>query len=419
MPLVVECDIQTDGVQSTFSWRARDEAGAVRAGTMSATSQNDVAQRLRAEGMYVIAIRESAAGASDIVVTESRERKLSRDNAIAFFRQLSVMLEAGVPISEALDAIVQQFAGDDSVRIYERIQNEVESGEPLSMALARHPKSFSLAIISLIRAAEATGSLDRMAKRAAEHLEKERRVVQQVRTALTYPSFMGGAGGLIIIALLLFVLPRFAAIYASREAILPAPTRMLLASAGFLRESWWWYVPLLLTVGVIGMFVMRTAGAKQRLEYVLLRLPVVRSVMLAAMLSRWTRTLSILCASGINLIDAVSIVRSASRSPSQHELWDDVESSIRDGRSLSGVLSDSSLVPPSVAAMISAGERSGRLPEVLATVADCCEEGLEATVKRTTSLIEPALIVGLGLVVGLIALAMLLPVFGMSRVVSG
>jgi type II secretory pathway component PulF len=229
---------------------------------------------------------------------------------------------------------------------------------------------------------------------------------------------MAGAGGAIILALLIFVLPRFAAIYANRAATLPMPTRVLLATANFLRDQWWWYLPLLAVVVVSVMAWSRTASARRQIDVTVLRMPLIRSVVIGAMVSRWTRTLSVLCTAGVNLVDAVSIVRGATNSPSQKELWDDVERSIRDGRPLAASLEESTLVPPGVSAMISAGERSGRLPEVLVTIADCSEEDLETTVKRTTSLIEPAMIVTLGLVVGLIALAMLLPVFGMSGMVS-
>ena len=418
MPSGVDHVLVPSDAQSTFAWRARDAEGVVCSGTMGAVSADEVAVRLREEGRYVVSIRESASGTGDVVTRDRREVKMKRDETIAFFRQISVMLSAGVPIAEALEAIVRQ-AGENSGRVLmARIQEEVESGEPLSTALARRPRTFSTVVVSLIRAAEATGSLDVMTRRAAEHLTKERRVLQQVRTAMTYPAFMAGAGGLIILALLVFVLPRFAAIYANRAATLPTPTRALLSAAEFLREQWWWYLPALgLTILVVCGW-SRTEQARRRVDSMFMRLPLLRNVVIGAMVSRWTRTLSVLCSAGVNLVDAVSIVRSSTRSPLQKELWDEVERSIRDGRPLASALEESALVPPSVSAMISAGERSGRLPEVLVTIADCSEEDLETTVKRTTSLIEPALIVVLGLVVGLIALAMLLPVFGMSQVAS-
>ena len=418
MPSGVDHVLVPSDAQSTFAWRARDAEGVVCSGTMGAVSADEVAVRLREEGRYVVSIRESASGTGDVVTRDRREVKMKRDETIAFFRQISVMLSAGVPIAEALEAIVRQ-AGENSGRVLmARIQEEVESGEPLSTALARRPRTFSTVVVSLIRAAEATGSLDVMTRRAAEHLTKERRVLQQVRTAMTYPAFMAGAGGLIILALLVFVLPRFAAIYANRAATLPTPTRALLSAAEFLREQWWWYLPALgLTILVVCGW-SRTEQARRHVDSMFMRLPLLRNVVIGAMVSRWTRTLSVLCSAGVNLVDAVSIVRSSTRSPLQKELWDEVERSIRDGRPLASALEESALVPPSVSAMISAGERSGRLPEVLVTIADCSEEDLETTVKRTTSLIEPALIVVLGLVVGLIALAMLLPVFGMSQVAS-
>ena len=420
MPLAADVsDDSVVGVESTFAWRARDGDGTLCSGIMSAASASDVANRLRADGRYVVAIRESVTGMSEEAPVERRASKLNRDGSIAFFRQISVMLAAGVSISEALDAVVRQTSDATIRSLLVQIQDEVESGDSLSNVLARRPRSFSPAVVSLIRAAEATGSLDEMTRRAAEHLEKERRLVRQVRTALTYPAFMAGAGAVIILALLVFVLPRFAAIYESRAASLPMPTKILLATAGFLRDEWWWYLPLLALLFVLGMAWGRTEGARRQLDSILLRTPVVRDVILGAMVNRWTRTLAVLCGAGVNLVDAVSIIRGSSRSPTQRDLWNEVEHAIRDGRPLASALEDSVLVPPSVAAMVSAGERSGRLPEVLETIADCAEEDLETTVVRTTSLIEPVMIVVLGLFVGLIALAMLLPVFGMSRVVTG
>ena len=163
----------------------------------------------------------------------------------------------------------------------------------------------------------------------------------------------------------------------------------------------------------------RTESARRSIESVMLRLPVVRQVLLGAMVSRWTRTLSILSAAGVNLVDAVSILKVGTSSPMQQDLWDDVEASIRDGHTLSSSLDVSPIVPPGISAMVAAGERSGRLSEVLETMADASEEDLDVVVKRTTSLLEPAMIVLLGLIVGFIALAMLMPIFGMSRVVSG
>ena len=418
MRLAVESTVDACGVESTFAWRARDANGVLCSGTMSAESAADVAARLRADGRYVVAIRESAAGTSEDLSKEQRTAKIKRDQAIALFRQLSVMLAAGVSISEALDAIVRQTTDAPIQKFISEIQEEVEGGDALSNVLARRPRSFPTAVVSLIHAAEATGRLDEMTRRASEHLEKERRLRRQVRTALTYPCFMAGAGGVIILAMLIFVLPRFAAIYATRAASLPTPTRVLLAIADFLRYEWWWYVPILGIAAVGLIFWSRTESARRHIDQILLGAPVVRDVVVGAMVSQWTRTMAVLCGAGVNLVDAVAIVRGASRSPSQQELWYDVEQAIRDGRSLASALEDSVLVPPSVSAMVAAGERSGQLPQVLNTIADCAEEDLEVTVKRTTSLIEPIMIVVLGLVVGLIALAMLLPVFGMSQVVA-
>ena len=419
MQHAAELSTSAHGIESTFAWRARDTDGAVFSGTMSAVSQTEVAHRLRSDGRFVISIRESATGTLQDAPVDRFRPKMKRADTISFFRQLSVMLSAGVSISEALDAVVMQSLDSNRRTFLAQIQEEVESGDSFSTVLARRPRTFPLAILSLIKAAEATGSLDAMARRAAEHLEQERRVIRQVKTALTYPAFMGVAGCAIITTLLLLVLPRFASIYESRAATLPAPTRLLLDGSTFIREQWWWYLPVGLVGFTITVLWFRTESAQRTIEGLMLRIPVVRQVILGAMVSRWTRTLAILSSAGVNLVDAVSILRVGTSSPVQRSLWDEVEAAIRDGHTLSSSLDDSPIVPPGVAAMVAAGERSGRLPEVLETMADASEEDLDLVVKRTTSLLEPAMIVLLGLIVGFIALAMLMPIFGMSRVVSG
>ena len=405
--------------ESTYAWRARDVDGSISSGTLSAVSENEVASRLRSEGRFVISIRQSASGESEPVIQTNESIRFNRNDVIAFFRQLSVMLSAGVSISESLDAIVRQSTDSQRRDFILAIQSEVESGEAFSTVLSRRGRQFSLSVVSLIRAAEATGQLDVMTRRAAEHLEKDRRVRGQVKTAITYPAFMAVAGFGIIIALLVLVLPRFAAIYESKSALLPAPTRFLLEFSGFLRDEWLWYLPVIAVLLASTSLWARTESARRQIDTLAFRLPVVRKILLGAVVSRWTRTLSILTSAGVNLVDAVSILRESTASPCQHDLWDGVEASIRDGRSFASSLEESSLVPPSVSAMVAAGERSGRLSEVLETTADATEEDLDAIVKRATSLIEPAMIVSLGLVVGFIALAMLLPIFGMSQVVSG
>ena len=407
------------GLESTFAWKARDSDGSVCSGTMTALSRDDVANRLRSDGRFVISIRDSASGTLHVAPSGQFRPRLKRSDTIAFFRQLSVMLSAGVSISEALDATVQQATDSSRQGFLAAVQEEVESGDPFSSVLARRPRVFPLAIISLIKAAEATGSLDSMTRRAAEHLEKERRVIRQVKTALTYPAFMGIAGFSIIVTLLLLVLPRFASIYESRSATLPTPTKMLLNASEFMREAWWWYLPTAAAVFALLALWFRTESARRSVEAVMLRLPVIRQVILGAMVSRWTRTLAILSSAGVNLVDAVSILKVGTSSPLQQDLWDEVEASIRDGRTLSSSLDGSPVIPPGISAMVAAGERSGRLSEVLETMADASEEDLDGIVKRTTSLLEPAMIVLLGLLVGFIALAMLMPIFGMSRVVNG
>ncbi len=408
--------------KATYAYRVRDAAGQVASGTLVAGSSDEVGARLRGEGKIVLSVQEHGlqAAAFDPVQVRRAEaaRRVKRDDVIAFCQQLSVMLETGVPLVEALDAFCRQTPSPAFRQVLEVMRDDIQSGEPISAAMSRWPRVFQPMIVSLMKASEASGTMAMMLGRVGDYLAKERRTARQMRGALAYPAFMMVIGFSLTLFLMIFVLPRFSALYASRGASLPKPTRILMAVSNFLQHQWMFYVPAAITFGIALVLWIRTPGGRYAIDWARLRLPVLRILYGHVYLTRAARTMATLVSSGVNLLDIISICRGVTNNRLYDRLWDSVETGVRDGRQISDALMGNGLIPPSVTSMISAGERSGRLGEVMSKIAEFSEEELEAAVKQVATILEPLMICIMGVVVGGIALALLLPVFSMSKVIA-
>jgi type IV pilus assembly protein PilC len=329
------------------------------------------------------------------------------------------MAEAGVPLSEALASAAEEGGRDEFRPFVRQLATEIESGVPLSEAFGRRGREVPSLVVALVRAAEATGQLGPMLLRASEHLRRAERLSKQVRAAASYPFLMLGAGTVVVLALLIFVLPRFAKIYADRGADLPWPTQLLLTVSDAFRSN-----GLMLGVsvglGILALVALARSDAWDRLiDRVRFGLPVVGRLARLSFVATTCRTLATLLASGIHLLDAIAICRGLSRSPRALRFWDAIDAKLRDGGTLVEALRGESLLPASVIAMVAAGERSGRLPDVLGRAADFAEEDLETGLKQATSLLEPVLILLFGSVLGAVAIALLLPLFSVAKVASG
>ena len=404
---------------ATWSWRARDTAGNLLSGVLTAPSAQEVASRLRSEGKVVLGVKRGAqAGASTSVTTRPGGRSVPRAELLEFSRQISVMLEAGVSLTEALEAFVEQSSEMRIAREVDLVRREIAEGEQLSASVARRSRTFPPVFSGLMRAAEAVGDLPGMFSRLADWIGREQRIARQVRSALAYPVVLAFVGAAITIFLVTTVLPRFESIYAQRSAELPPITEFVLSAGKVLSQDWMIWLPIVSGLVAL-MMVFRGSdlvlGVRERLRF---GLPVVRGVAGPAESARAFRTLSILLAAGVPLLDAVAICRELSPWRRWRALWDGVEDAAREGRGIVDALQEAPMVSPSTRAMIAAGERGGRLPETLARIADAAEEDLEIAVKRTSTLLEPMAILVLGSVVGVVAIALLLPVFRMGSMVG-
>ncbi|UCD74994.1 MAG: type II secretion system F family protein [Phycisphaerales bacterium] len=411
-------------VQSTFSFRVRDAGGEILTGSMVAASAEEVASRLRAEGKFILSVGDKPLPAeTDLDEVHLRRgeaaKRVRKEDVIGFCQQLSIMLETGVPLTEALDAFCCQVKRKEFRDILVVLRDDIHSGELFSNAMAKWPRVFPNMMISLMQASEASGTMALMLGRIGEYLAKERRTAKQIKGALSYPMFMMTAGIVMSAFLMVFVLPRFATIYEGRSATLPAPTRILLGASEFIMTQYLVYGPILAVLIIGGAIWIHYPSGKRCLDWMRLNLPILRSMYGQLYITRSTRTMGTLLTAGVNLLDIINICRGVTGNAYYHDLWDDVEKAIRDGRQFSEAMFEAKFIPPNVSSMIASGERSGRLADVMERIAEFSEEELDTAVKQVTAYIEPIAIMCMGVVVGGVALALLLPIFSMGNVVAG
>ena len=411
-------------IESTFSYRARDASGEVVSGTVMASSADEVGRQLRSDGKIVLEIDDrplrgaSGLDASQIRLNEAA-RRVGRDDVIAFCEQLSVMLDTGVPLAEALDAFYEQSGSKEFRAVIEVLRQDIYSGKTFSEAAMKWPRVFPRIMTSLLKASEASGTLALMLGRVASYLGKERRTARQIKGALSYPLFMMLTALALSVFLMVFILPRFASVYEGRSAALPGITRALLGASEFMTSQYMYYVPALLAVIVSVAVGSRTARGRLWLDRLKLGLPVVGTMFSKLYITRASRTMATLLHAGVSLIDVIAICRGVTNNSAFDRLWDQMELDVREGRRLADSVARSPYIPANVASMVASGERSGRLDEVMERIAEFSEHELDDAVKQVTSYIEPVMVICMGVLVGGVAIALLLPIFKMGSVMAG
>jgi type IV pilus assembly protein PilC len=362
---------------------------------------------------------ESTSFARDAAAEEYLPRRKVKNDQIVFFAtQMAVMIDTGVPIDEALDSIAEQSEHPGLKRVVRDIAARVKGGAELSTALQAHPEVFDNLFVALMKAAEASGRMGAMLLRVSEYLESQQETRKRVKGALVYPICMLAFCVLVVTCLMIFVLPRFEKIYAGKGAVLPTPTRVLLGTSGFLVAYWPYLLAGLAAAGVGSWLYFRSPGGRIVLDRIRLKVPLIGTMYRKAFLSRSLRTMATMVSSGVDIVEGLKITARSAGSYSYEQLWLEVLEEVKEGSSITDALLPQPLMPRAVSQMISAGERSGRLAEVMDRVAGYTETELKVAVKAITSMIEPVMIIVMGLVVGGIAMALLLPVFSVSKVVG-
>jgi type IV pilus assembly protein PilC len=343
----------------------------------------------------------------------------SRKDILAFTNQLAVMVRAGISLPEALESIACQTENQRFRRIIERIKTDIESGMSLSSALAQHPNVFNNLYVNMVAAAEVSGSLGEMLQKLAEYLDQEAATRSQVKGAMVYPVIIATMAVLVTIFLLCFILPRFMAIFAGKEHLLPRPTRMLMAASTFMRSNWYFLVPAVFAAGWGFYFFINTAYGRTWWDMVKLRLPLRGKLCRCLYITRTLHTMGVLVRAGVPILNTLAITAQIAGHTQYRRMWLSVHNDVKQGKKIAEGLARWRLLPSGVHAMIRSGEESGNLGQVLRDISAFYSRELATIIKVSTSMIEPIMIVAMGLLVGFIAMSIILPIFKMSSLVMG
>ncbi len=404
-----------------YQYQVRQPGGTVTRGEIAAASMTEAAGLLRQQGVQLVDINPGRGGAATFL---DRLRNLRIDfgpglkDVLTFTSQLSVMIKAGINIRGAVEGVAEQIANPKFRKIVDQIREDVESGKAFSEALARHPKVFSPLYINMVRASEMSGNFGYMLQRITGYLRQQVETRAMVRGAMIYPIIIGTMAIGTTVFLLTFVLPRFSALFAGKESLLPMPTKMLLGLSAFLRG--YWYLVVAGLTGLAGGFtyLIRTPGGRTWWDKAKLRIPLFKRMLRALYITRGLQTMGEMINAGVPMLDTLRITADVSGNVHYRAMWMQVARSVKAGKTISEPLTRQNLLPRSVTQMISAGEESGKLGEVLADVSDFYAKELKNTIKAVTAMLEPLMIVAMGAVVGFIAMSIILPIFKMSSLVK-
>ncbi|MBM3250051.1 MAG: type II secretion system F family protein [Candidatus Omnitrophica bacterium] len=398
-----------------FTYTARSSPQRSVSGDLEADSKQDAINKLTRLGYFPVRIE-----AEDLSATKTGLLKLRlvKNREIALFtHQLSTLLESGVNILSGLNII----AGQASNRYFKSVINDIiakiRDGRAFSESLALHPDIFSSLYTSMIRAGEASGTLDETLKRLAEFLEKDEEFRSSVRSALTYPAFVFGVGCLTVAVLLGFVIPRLVTMFEDMGQALPLPTKILIGISGTLRSYWWLILIILATAAFLFRRALRSPEGKLAWDAFKLKTPVWGQISLKTEISRMMRTLSLLLSSGVAIVSSLDIASAVLENQVLKDEMRKFKDEISKGASFSRCLNDSKAFPVFVTDIVKVGEETGSLEKALMRIADDYGRDVDQSLKNLSRLLEPVIIVIMGLIVGYIVLSMLLPIFQINLIV--
>lgn len=406
---------------AVFAYRGVNAAGKAVKGVRDAENAKALRLVLRKDGVLVTEVLEESAArvknAKEIDLKKYFRRVSVLDVAVAT-RQLAVLLRSGIPLVEALTALIDQLEQPELKFAFTQTRDKVNEGTSLAEALKAHPKVFSNLFINMVSAGEASGTLDAVLARLAEFLESQSKLTSKVASALAYPAFMMLMGIVVISVMMVVVVPKVTSIFDNFRQALPWYTQVLIAVSNVF-AGYWWLLLLLIGLGVYAFRRWRaTDKGRKTWDLFVLKVPLFGKLMLMIGVSRFSRTLSTLLASGVPLLSALEITRNVLGNTELQRVIEEARNSIREGESIAAPLKRSGRFPPIVTHMIAIGERSGQLEEMLENVASAYDNQVESRITIMTSLLEPIMIVVMGGLSGGIAFAILMPLMQINEFVQ-
>ncbi len=402
-----------------FEYTQLSKTGGETRGTIDASSMGEARQRLRASGVRLVQVAEKVVDdhrASSRSVSFGLGRVKSRDVAAAT-RHLSTLLLAGIPLVQALSALVEQLGPCPLSRVLAQVRDKVNEGTSLAEAFSEYPRIFPTVYVSMVKAGESTGTLENVLSRLADMYEKRAKLTNKVRSALTYPLLMAVVGCAVVLFVLSYVLPSITKLFTEMNMTLPWVTLFLINLSAFLNHYLW-----LLLVGLVGLCVahrywLKTPGARIIWDRFKLKWPLFGPLLVDVAVARFSRTLGVLLSSGVTIVEALELSEAVVSNAAMTEVIQETRRAVGSGQSVSRALAKDQIFPPVAIHMIAAGEKSGNMEEGLLRIADSLDSEIESKLSVMTSLLEPMMIIVLGGIVGFIVLAILLPIFDINSAI--
>ena len=395
----------------TFLYTARDVTGEESSGKIRARTVSQVRFELEEQDLTILTL-EAKRGLADLDITPAR---IKPDELMHLSRQLAAFLRAGIPILDALGELRDGAENRGTKRVLAQISEDLAAGSTLSGAFEQHARDFPPYYLGILRSAELTGELDTVLDQLAVYIERDREARRKIRSAMTYPAIVAVMSVGTVIVLTVFVLPKFQNFFSSLDAELPAPTRLLLTISSFLQQ-WGWLIALVVVIAAIGYFVaLRTHAGRRARDRAMLRVPVVGGTVTVSMVERFTRILASLVTAGVPLPEAMGVAVDSLKNLAFEEPLQRARTSMIEGAGLSGPIAVTRLFPPMAVQMIRVGEDTGSLDTQLEGAAAFYERELDYKVKRMAALVEPAVILFMGGLVGFVAVALVSAMYGIFR----
>jgi len=391
-----------------FTWEGKNRKGEVKKGEMEAVNETAVNANLSKQGIISTSVKVKTSE------TKTTKVKVSTKDLVVFTRQFATMIDAGLPLVQCLDILSSQQENKGFKAVLTQVKGDVESGSTFADALKKHPKVFDNLYVNLVAAGEVGGILDTILNRLAAYIEKAMKLKSQVKGAMVYPISIISIAAVVIVGLLVFVIPIFASMFADFGQALPMPTQIVIAMSNFL-QRWWW----LIGVSAYGAFFgfkkyYATEGGKKVVDELVLKLPVFGDLLRKVAVAKFTRTLGTMITSGVPIMDGLEIVAKTAGNKTVETAIMKTRESISAGKTISEPLAQSGVFPSMVCQMISVGEATGALDNMLNKIADFYDDEVDSAVDAMTALMEPALMAFLGVAVGGLVIAMYLPIFKLA-----
>lgn len=412
----------------TFKYRAKKSSGNTVEGIIEALNPDEALDKISELGYIPVRIEETLLKAESQTPKEEKttgvstvrlsRAKVKSKEITAFSRQLASLIKAGVPILRAVSLINEQSQNAHFKRVMSEVHEELKNGSPLSSALSKYPHLFPPLYIALVSAGEAGGNLDQALAKITLHRQKQEELFSRVRSAMVYPALMGLTGAGTIIFMLTFVMPKLMGIFTRLGGDLPLPTKILISMSNGLRQGWLWFVTVALALFITIFIRGKGKGKSKTWSKVELCLPLLGPLTVKSEIARLARTLELLLKSSVSIVQAIEVVIPVISNQMLRSEFARSVKDLREGGTLGGSLKKTKLFPPFMTNLVSIGEEAGKLDEALGEIADFYERETDEALRITTSLLEPLMILAMGLVVGFIVIAMLLPMFELNMMVK-